>query len=135
MTGVRDAKRESDDENAFGNAPFAAISSDGHGDRSDLVDLIGKTAVIALAEEFGGTRLYIPSRSKACHPITRAVGPEASQVLCDHYSSATIRVPLARELRAQRYRDDGLSNARIAVRLGLTESGVRNLFKRLEKRG
>jgi hypothetical protein len=43
-----------------------------------------------------------------------------------------IRVPLSRDLRATHYRAQGCSFAVIARRLGLTESGVRGLFKRLE---
>lgn len=100
----------------------------------DLIDAIGEIATIALAEEFGGTRLYVPLRVPDHHQIARAVGQEAAQALCQHCGPGTIRVPLARELRAKHYRAEGLSFARIAVRLGVTEGGVRALFKRIEEK-
>ncbi|WP_374410645.1 hypothetical protein [Novosphingobium colocasiae] len=96
-----------------------------------LIAVVGEEATVALAETFGGTRLYIPSSAKDGHPITRTIGREAARALCDKFGPAAIRVPLARELRARRYRAEGLSNARIAVRLGITEGGVRSLFKRI----
>lgn len=102
--------------------------------QGELVDVIGEAGLIALAEAFGGRRLYVPLRVNDRHPITVAIGVEATQRLCHHFAASIIRVPLARELRAARYRSEGLSNARIAARLGLTEGGVRSLFKRLENR-
>lgn len=98
-----------------------------------LISIIGKAATIALAERFAGTRLYIPRRVKPEHAISLAIGYEAARMLCENCGPGTIRVPLARDLRASQYRAEGLSNARIAVRLGLTESGVRSLLKRLER--
>lgn len=100
----------------------------------ELVGLIGEAATIALAEQFGGTRLYVPMRTKDTHPIARAIGRHAAVILCGHYGPSTIRIPLLREMRAKHYRNNGLSNAKIAVCLGLTESGVGTLFKRLEGR-
>ncbi|HQS96246.1 MAG TPA: hypothetical protein PK823_07085, partial [Novosphingobium sp.] len=44
-----------------------------------------------------------------------------------------IVVVAAHGLRAMHYRAQGCSVALIALRLGQTESGVRGLFKRLEK--
>jgi len=38
-------------------------------------------------------------------------------------------VPLARELRARHYRERGSSNAEIALKLGMSETGVNRLFK------
>lgn len=100
----------------------------------DLVGVIGETAAVALVVLFAGTRLYVPGRVKDGHAITLAIGQDAAQSLCTSYGGTTIRIPLGRELRAKHYRDQGLSNARIAARLGLTEGGVRNLFKRVERR-
>jgi DNA-binding NarL/FixJ family response regulator len=102
------------------------------GRAAELVALIGESALIALAEAFGGTRLYVPATLDDSHRIVRAIGPDAAQALCRQFGPATIRVPLAREPRAVRYRSEGLSNARIAARLGLTEGGVSGLFKRID---
>ena len=89
---------------------------------------------MALFVRFAGTRLYVPARVKGDHAITRAIGWEAALSLSESYGGTTIRIPLGRELRAKHYRSQGASNARIAAYLGLTEGGVRNLFKRLERR-
>jgi len=99
----------------------------------ELGELIGKSATIALAEAFGGTRLYVPRRVAAEHVIARTIGLKPAEALCRTFGQLTIRVPLARELRARRLREQGMSNAKIAVSLGLTEGGVRGLFKRLER--
>lgn len=103
--------------------------------RKLLVAAIGEAAMIALAEQFGGTRLYVPSRVGVSHPIACAIGSEAAEALRTYVGApGYVRVPLARELRATKYRGEGLSNGRIAVRLGLTEGGVVSLFKRLAAR-
>lgn len=102
-------------------------------DRPDLVGLIGETATLALAEKLGGTRLYVPARIKERHRLVPIVGIDAARALCGAFGATVIRVPLSRDLRAMHYRAQGCSVALIALRLGLTESGVRGLFKRLEK--
>lgn len=97
----------------------------------ELQALIGETAMVALAEAFGGTRLYVPQRITQRHEIARAIGMEAAKQLSDRLAPDVIPVPLARELRARHYRAvEGLSNAQIARRLGITERGVNKLFAR-----
>lgn len=102
---------------------------------SNLSQIIGEEATVSLLEEFAGTRVYVPRQVRENSRLTRAIGREAAQALCDRFASDTIRVPLGRELRAKHYRHRGLSDARIAARLGLTESGVRTLFKRMGSEG
>lgn len=97
----------------------------------DLQGLLGDRAFIALTEAFGGTRLYVPPAIPAGHAIARAIGEQAADRLCRRMAPAVIRVPLARELRARHYRDAGQSFAEIAVKLGLTETGVQKLFDRM----
>jgi len=99
----------------------------------ELIDVIGEQSTIELAEAFAGTRLYVPPSVSDDHAIALAIGPSAADAFCKFYSSGTVRVPLLRELRAKHYRAIGLSNARIAVRLGLTETGVEKLFQRLKR--
>lgn len=98
-----------------------------------LKALLGVDAFIALAEQFGGRRLYVPQTIGPEHEITAAVGIEAAAKLCRRYSLAFIRVPLARELRARHYRSRGLSNGQIASKLGITETGVDKLFARMSR--
>jgi len=98
---------------------------------SDLRALLGDDAFIALAQAYGGTRLYVPVNIPADHDIARAIGKDAADRLSRRYSPATIRVPLARADRARHYRAAGMSNAQIARRLGMTETGVDGLFQRM----
>lgn len=97
----------------------------------ELIDLIGKEAVIALADEYAGTRLYVPNVAKEGQKLVPVIGYEAASKMGKRYGRASLRIPLFRELRAMHYREQGMSNGKIAVRLGLTETSVERLFKRL----
>ena len=97
----------------------------------ELEVLIGKEALVRLAEAFGGTRLFVPVKMTARHEIAKAVGIDAARKLSQRLAPDVVRVPLAREERAMHYRAAlGLSNAQIARRLGMTEGGVEKLFLR-----
>lgn len=96
---------------------------------SDLLGLLGEEAYLKLCEEFGGTRVYVPARLPNDHELIAAIGMDATRKLMDMYAPSAIRVPLARRERAHRYRAQGLSHARIARKLGLTETGVEKLLR------
>lgn len=98
---------------------------------AELIEVIGEVGLVGLAEAFGGTRLAIPHRIPEGHDIAVAVGVAAAARLVSRFAPDVIRVPLARELRAEHYRAKGMTNAQIAVRLGMTEPGINRLFKRL----
>lgn len=106
-----------------------------HVTHGEMIDLIGVEALIALAEKFGGTRLYIPQRVYLDCRILKLVGTDAARKLSERYGRTMVKVPLARELRATHYREQGLSNAKIAVRFGMTETGVERLFQRIRDGG
>lgn len=92
-----------------------------------LLALLGPAGLIALAEKRGGTRLFVPAgRTES---LATLVGDAAAQKLAARYGGDYIRVPLARELRARHYRAQGASNAEIAIKLGITETGVNHLFR------
>lgn len=91
-----------------------------------LLDLLGPKGLIALAEAHGGTRLWV--RDDAGASLAAELGDEAAHKLSARYAGFYIRVPLARELRARHYRATGCSNADIARRLGMSESGIDRLF-------
>lgn len=97
----------------------------------ELYELIGETATLRLAEAFGGTRLAIPLAIPARHPIADAIGLNVAKLLIARFAPDVINVPLLKDERAKRYRSEGASNARIAVRLGMTENGVEQLLQRL----
>ncbi|WP_174279026.1 hypothetical protein [Sphingomonas bacterium] len=114
-------------------AIFQRLEAAEHG--GEIAATIGEDGLIALAAAFGGTRLYVPERISADHDIVRAIGADAAATLAARFALHTIRVPLAREQRAVRLRSQGASNAQIAVKLGMTETGVNKLFARITARG
>lgn len=95
-----------------------------------LQGILGEERFVAFAQELGGTRVYIPHRLRDDHEIVEVVGREAADKLSRAMAPATIRVPLARRVRALFFRRQGLSDARIARKLGMTENGVAKLFAR-----
>ncbi|MER8814352.1 MULTISPECIES: hypothetical protein [unclassified Mesorhizobium] len=97
---------------------------------AELLSLIGLADFVRLAETYGGRRLYVPASGDDT-ALVRSLGAAAAQKLARRYSGSYIRVPLARELRARQYRANGASNGEIAGRLGITETGVDKLFRRM----
>lgn len=103
-----------------------------HG-QDELLHLLGEEAFLALVDAFGGRRLYVAGRFPDDHPVARAIGPDAAARLSCRYAPDILRVPLAREHRARHYRAQGMSNGEIATKLGMTETGVEQLFRRTPK--
>jgi hypothetical protein len=98
----------------------------------ELLDTLGEDNFIRLVEEHGGTRLFIPidsSRSK----LPASIGLDNTMRLINLYARSYIKVPVAKEFRALRYREAGLSNSQVARKLGLTESSVEKIFNRARK--
>lgn len=92
--------------------------------------ILGDDGFIRLVEALGGTRIYVSWEMKDTSEVVQAVGRVAANKLSNAFAPATIRVPLARRERALYYRKTGLSDARIASKLGMTENGVGKLFRR-----
>ena len=102
---------------------------------AELIEVIGEDGLIMLANEYAGTRLYVPAKMYLTHRIVEVIGVAKAKALAERFGPDVIQVPLARELRAQSYRSQGQGNKWIAVRLGLTETGVECIFKRLREQG
>lgn len=92
--------------------------------------VLGEVGFVHFCQALGGTRVYVPYNLKDENEIVAAVGRELAEKLSREMAPATIRVPLARRDRALYFRAQGLSNAAIARKLGITESGVVKLFGR-----
>lgn len=75
----------------------------------------------------------IPVNISNTHKIAHAIGLEAARKLGAQFAPDVIKVPLCRELRARHFRAQRLSNAEIALKLGMTKTGVELLFKRARK--
>lgn len=100
---------------------------------TDLQAELGDDGFFRLVEAHAGIRLYIPENPTRSE-LPSTIGDAAAERLSKLYPCGYIKIPLAREFRATRYREAGMSNSQIARRLGLTETGVELLFKRLGKR-
>lgn len=96
-----------------------------------LLRLLGPAAFLRLVEAYGGVRLFVPETNDRTELVAE-IGNDAVMKLVDRWGGFYIRVPLAREFRARQYRAAGLSNAQIARRLGMAETGVNKLFGRME---
>lgn len=95
-----------------------------------LRDLLGEESFVRFCQAFGGTRVYVPLKVKRGGDIVRAIGEEAARRLVDARAAEWIRVPLARRDRALFYYSRNMSQADIALKLGITENGVQKLLYR-----
>jgi DNA-binding transcriptional regulator LsrR (DeoR family) len=93
---------------------------------ANLVRLLGEDGARALAQAFGGRRLYVPRQPGAHHPITVAVGQQAAERLAAAFHGVGIDVPVMPATRTEIRRLDaeGLTRADIARKLGITERWV-----------
>jgi DNA-binding NarL/FixJ family response regulator len=98
----------------------------------ELMTTLGDDGFFALVEAHAGMRLYVPA-DPARSELPQAIGYDHAARLSKVFPGGYIKVPLAREFRALRYREAGLGNRDIARKLGLTESGVERLFGRVRK--
>ncbi|MEA3264151.1 MAG: hypothetical protein U9R07_11790 [Pseudomonadota bacterium] len=96
----------------------------------ELQAILGEAGFVRLCQELGGTRLYVAYQLRDDNDVVEAVGRELADKLSRALAPATIRVPLAKRERALFYRRQGLSDAKIARKLGMTENGVGKLFAR-----
>lgn len=95
--------------------------------------MLGKDGLRELLEHYAGVRLYVPKMDGETSNIVPRLSREVSLKLSERYSGDYIRVPLMREFQALCLRNEGLSNAKIASRLGITESGIDHLFRRVRE--
>ncbi len=93
------------------------------GEIEPIVALIGAEAAFDLAEQRGGTRIYIADGAQG-QVIANIVGLDAARKLADHYGRGEFRVPLARRWRILCCRAAGLSYQATALRCGTTENVV-----------
>ncbi|WP_070998512.1 hypothetical protein [Brucella inopinata] len=101
---------------------------------NELRGYLGDDAFLKLVERFAGKRLFI---AKLCRQkpsqVECLINRRTAEILSRYYGGSYVNVPMARSFRAVRYRNQGLSNSRIAVKLGITENGVEKIFQRLKQ--
>lgn len=92
--------------------------------------VLGEVGFVHFCQALGGTRVYVPYKLRDENEIVKAVGRELADKLARAMAPCHIRVPLARRERALHFYMQGLSNAQIARKLGITETGVEKLLRR-----
>ena len=104
---------------------------------AELVETIGMPAAIYLTRAWGGQALYVPRHPETMHPITLAIGFEASKKLSAAYASTQIMVPAERlvlvELRNTAICDcvqKGESINAVAQRYGVSRKWVHRVLER-----
>lgn len=95
---------------------------------ADLHALLGDAGFLALVETYGGQRPYIGLDAEKFRPI---LGDALAERFVQTYGGDRLHVPLARAFRARQYRLAGESDKAIALRLGITVSGLERLFDRM----
>lgn len=98
----------------------------------ELLAALGDDGFFRLTEVYAGVRLYVPANIDRSE-LPEAIGADIAARLAKAYPGGYIRVPLAREFRARRYVEQGLTVRDIALRLGLTETGVNKLIRRARR--
>ncbi|MCD2176464.1 hypothetical protein [Rhizobium sp. C1] len=95
----------------------------------ELMAALGEDGFFVLTEAYAGVRLYVPANIERSD-LPETIGRDHAARLAKAYPGGYIRVPLAREFRARRYVASGMTIREIALKLGLTETGVNKLIKR-----
>lgn len=102
-------------------------------DRPDFEGLLTREEFVRLVEEFGGTKLYIPSIPTPQQRVAQVIGMKAAKRLAREAGSTCWRIPMARDLRIRYYRDKGMSHRQIARLVGMSVVGVERAFKRFRR--
>jgi|GEM_PF-1951039 len=67
---------------------------------SEVRAVIGAEAFAALAERFGGSRIFVPVSPADNHPLTVVLGREAVALLAGRFAGETIALPLTQRKHA-----------------------------------
>ncbi len=109
---------------------------------SDLTDACGIVPARALAKLLGGTRLKVPRKARAAHPIAQVCGLEVLEWLVERHGGCAIDIPLSRPHPISqvgpvvaRMTAEGASARDIARRFGVTERTVREWRQRMRDGG
>lgn len=100
--------------------------------------ILGDEGFVRFIQALGGKRVYFSYTFGDDSDVIQAVGRASADKLSRALAPATLRIPLARRERALAYRKQGMSDAAIARKLGVTENAVGKIWKRevgLQERG
>ena len=97
----------------------------------EIMEIIGQPGTMKLVEQYGGTRIFIPSRVRAQHKLANLLGLEQARRLCHHFGGETLCI--ARSARAKlqernreivRRYDAGEAVRSLAIAYQLTERQI-----------
>jgi len=106
---------------------------------SDLVQVVGEKAAVALIGAKGGESIYVPGTVKDTHELARIMGLEAARALSDHLGGRGVNVVLPRattsewQLRRQKTQallSAGASESMIAREMKVTTRAVQRFKQR-----
>ncbi|WP_066667094.1 MULTISPECIES: hypothetical protein [unclassified Sphingomonas] len=69
--------------------------------RDQLIELIGEDATKRLIEALGGTRIYVPRRIGASHPIAEVIGMRAAAQIAESHAGEMLDLPKAHLRKAK----------------------------------
>ena len=97
----------------------------------EVADVIGLPDTLALVVRRGGTRLTIPRRLRADHPISQALNPAAARKIAAHFAGEKLNIPtfntITRRQRDSAIRaafDDGARVHELVARFGIGDRQI-----------
>jgi len=100
----------------------------------EIAELIGLPATMAIVQQYGGVRLYVPKEITQDHPLIKLVGICNAVTLSDSYGGETLEIALAenalRKIRDKEIRDQWptLSQRKLALKYRTTERHIRRIL-------
>jgi hypothetical protein len=103
---------------------------------AEIAEVAGLPAALAVAERYGGSRLYVPKRAPDSHELVQLVGRDAADAICRFYGGLDrggepITIPLGprrfyarARAAAEKMRAEGKSVAEVTRALGVARSSV-----------
>lgn len=96
---------------------------------------LGDEGYLALVENHGGTRLYVPRDRLRTSSLVDTLTIQHLTTLAGAFGGMYVRVPLDRDFMIEQYLKRGYSRQKIVRQLRVTESGYERMLKRLRKNG
>lgn len=106
----------------------------------EMSEIIGIPATMAIVQEYGGIRLYVPMKLTHDHQLIKLVGKENAEKLVDRFGGEVhFDIPLAeaalRQIRDTEIRKSwpSLSQSQLAIKYRTTERHIRRILAGCEQ--
>lgn len=104
----------------------------------ELIDVVGLQAALAIVEERGGVRLFVPKIYKPDHWLCKLIGTDPAAKLIAYYGGEEIEISRCaaalNAVKEHQIANSDASNSELARQYGYTERGIRKLRRRVEER-